>query len=129
MAGYQKPKPEDTAQICRNGHVVLSSLEEFPQFQKSYCEECGSPTMSACDKCGWPIAGPSPHAWMAERGPYRPPRFCGECGTPFPWTQTALASARKYTDSLESLDEDEKQSLKTTIDELTIDSPRTPVAA
>jgi hypothetical protein len=126
---YRKPKPEDVAQVCRNGHLVLGSLQRFPHLQKSFCEDCGAPTIDQCQKCGWPISGVGPNAWMADMGPYRPPRYCGECGTPFPWTETALAAAREYTDDLEQLSEDEKASLKGTFNDLTVDTVRTPLAA
>jgi hypothetical protein len=114
---YRKPKPANVAQVCRNGHLVLGSLQRFPQFQKSFCEDCGAATIDQCQKCGWPVSGIGPDAWMAETGPYRPPRYCGECGTPFPWTETALAAAREYTDDLDQLSDDEKASLKGTFNE------------
>jgi hypothetical protein len=126
---YQKPKPEDVAQVCLNGHLIVGSIKRYPQFCKAFCEECGTRTIDRCEKCSWPIAGPSPYGWMADSGPFRPPKFCGECGNPFPWTATALASAKEYTDELDTLSADEKTSLKTTIDELTVDNPATPVAA
>jgi hypothetical protein len=52
------------------------------------------------------------------------PRF----GTPFRWTESALDSAKEYTDHLESLTADERTALKTTFDDLTADTPRTLVA-
>ena len=66
---------------------------------------------------------------MADAGPYRPPKFCGECGTPFPWTATALATAKEYTDELDQLSTEEKTALKSTFDDLTTDTVRTPLAA
>ena len=66
---------------------------------------------------------------MADSGPYKPPSYCGECGTPFPWTQTALTAAREYTDDLEQLSQEEKTELKKTLDDLAVDTPRTPLAA
>jgi hypothetical protein len=126
---YRKPKPENVAQICRNGHLVLGSLQRFPQFQKSFCEDCRAPTIDQCQNCAWPISGIGPNAWMADAGPYRPPRYCGECGTPFPWTETALATAREYADNLDQLSEEEKTSLKGTFSDLTVDTVRTPLAA
>ena len=66
---------------------------------------------------------------MGGGGPYRPPKFCGECGTPFPWTETALSAAKEYTDDLDELSAEEKYALKGPFDDLTSDTPRTPVAA
>lgn len=124
-----KMRPEDVAQICRNGHLVLGSLKRFPQFSKSFCEDCGTPTIEACQKCGWPIAGIGENAWMNGGGQYRPPRYCGECGAAFPWTESALKAAQDYTDDLEELTPEERAVLKETVFELTTDTPRTPVAA
>jgi hypothetical protein len=126
--GDRKPHPEHVAQVCRNGHLVLGSLQRFPQFRKSFCEDCGAPTIDQCQKCAWPIAGIGPDAWMAGAGPCRPPRFCGECGSAFPWTETALAAAREYTDDLDQLSNDEKASLKEAFTDLTVDTARTPLA-
>jgi hypothetical protein len=62
-------------------------------------------------------------------GPFKPPNYCGECGSPFPWTETALAAAREYTDDLEQLSPEEKDALKSTFADLTSDTARTPLAA
>ncbi len=124
----RKPPPQHVAQICRNGHLVLGSLQELPQFRKSFCEDCGAPTIEQCQTCSWPIAGPGPNAWMGGGGPYKPPRYCGECGKPFPWTETALTAAREYADDLDQLSPEEKATLKGTFDDLTIDTARTPLA-
>jgi hypothetical protein len=125
----QKVPPEHVAQVCRNGHLILGSLKEFPQFRKEFCEDCGAPAIAQCQKCQWPIRGIGPHAWMADSGPYRPPRYCGECGSPFPWSEKALAAAREYTDELDQLSPEEKVELKKTFDDLATDTPRTPLAA
>jgi hypothetical protein len=85
--------------------------------------------IEGCHSCGWPIAGPGPHSWMAGTGPFRPPKYCGQCGHPFPWTETALEAAKEYTDDLEQLTAAEKILFKETLDDLTRDTPRTPLAA
>ncbi len=125
----RKPPPEHVAQVCRNGHLVLGSLKEFPQFRKSFCEDCGAATIDQCQTCGWPIAGIGPNEWMGGGGPYKPPKYCGECGRPFPWTETALKTAKDYTDDLVELTPEEKVALKETFDDMTSDTVRTPVAA
>jgi len=48
---------------------------------------------------------------------------------PFPWTETALAAAREYTDDLDELSAEEKATLKGTFDDLAVDTARTPLAA
>jgi BrxA/Uncharacterized protein conserved in bacteria (DUF2321) len=58
---------------------------------------------------------------MGGGGPYKPPSYCGECGTPFPWTETALEAVREYADDLDQLSQDEITELKKTLDDLTVD--------
>lgn len=125
----RKPLPEHVAQVCRNGHLVLGSLKSFPQFKKAFCEKCGAATIDQCQACNWPIAGIGPNSWMGGGGPFEPPRYCGECGKPFPWTEMTLAAAKEYTDELDQLSPDEKATLKGTFDDLTSDTARTPLAA
>jgi hypothetical protein len=98
-----KAKPEDIAQLCVKGHLIVGSVNRHPDFTAKFCEKCGSSTIISCQNCDWPIRGISPTAWMADMGPYRPPSFCSECGTPFPWTKTALDAAKSLTDEQDSL--------------------------
>ena len=65
---------------------------------------------------------------MGGGGPYKPPRYCGECGQSFPWTETALAAARDFADGLDQLTLEEKAELKKTFTDLATDTPRTPLA-
>jgi hypothetical protein len=123
-----KPRPEHIAQICLRGHLVLGSLKSFPQFAQPFCEDCGDATISECQTCHWPIRGLGPNSWMVGGGQYRPPKFCGECGKPFPWTEMALAAAKEYTDGIDQLSVEEKAMLKRDFDDLVSETPRTPVA-
>ncbi len=124
-----KRKPEHVAQVCEKGHVVVVSIGDHPNFQSPFCEECGSSTITSCKKCDWPIGGRGPFAWMADSGPYQPPKFCGECGAAFPWTQAVVDAARSLTDEQDALTAEEKVAMKTSIDQMTSDTALTPVAA
>jgi len=117
-----KLPPEHVAQVCRSGHLVLGSLKSCSQLRKSFCEDCGAPTIDQCQTCCWPIAGLGPDSWMGGGGPWKPPNYCGECGSPFPWTATALATAKEYTDDLDQLSPEEKDALKSTFADLTSDT-------
>jgi hypothetical protein len=66
---------------------------------------------------------------MGGGGPFKPPNYCGECGSPFLWTATAVAAAKEYTDDLDQLSPKEKDALKRTFADLTSDTARTPLAA
>jgi hypothetical protein len=66
---------------------------------------------------------------MSDSAPYKPPQFCSECGTAFPWTQRALDAAKSLTDEETGLTPEEKTVVKNSIDELISDTPLMPVAA
>jgi hypothetical protein len=123
-----KPRPEDVAQICRRGHIIVTSLKVSPQLRKAFCERCGAATISECQTCGRPIAGAG-YAPFGGGGPYQRPKYCEECGKQFPWTEMALFAAKEYTDDLDQLSAEEKKQLKATFDDLTSDTARTPLAA
>jgi hypothetical protein len=116
--------PDYVALICRKGHVAVGSLGSGSSHETEFCEECGETTISGCDECDWPIRGFGPQQWMA--GPYDKPKFCGKCGSPYPWTRDILAETDKFTDTITSLTEEEKQDVKKTVKDLTVDDPTTP---
>jgi hypothetical protein len=93
------------------------------------CKDCGARTITACPSCSNPIEGVGENRWMANSGPYSPPRYCDQCCGPFPWTETALLAASKSVDDSDTLDPDEKNSLKETFPDLVADTPSTPLAA
>lgn len=95
--------------------MVEHAQWEEDQPRQPFCSECGTQTIGACESCKSPI----PNG--------RRPSYCGQCGKPFPWTATALQAAKEFTDELD-LSSEEKTSLKATLDELTVDSPRTELA-
>jgi hypothetical protein len=121
--------------FCRNGHYVglisqpSSSLTAQPRFartpigtseKQAFCTKCGAESVDACVNCNAPIL----YRTLGDRAAY-----CGKCGKPFPWTETALTAAKEYTDELQELNSDEKAILKATFDDLAVDSPRTDLAA
>lgn len=61
-------------------------------------------------------------------GGFEVPAYCQHCGKSFPWTDAALNAAKEYADELD-LNGDEKEKLKSSIDDLTSDTARTPLAA
>ena len=57
------------------------------------------------------------------------PAYCHSCGNAYPWTQTALKSAKELVEELDQLDQDEKDKLNGSIGELVRDSLQSQVAA
>jgi hypothetical protein len=75
------------ASVCERGHVVTADAKRFPN--PPHCDECGATTLQACPACGEAILGPqhwdSELANVKARKQWVPPKFCRQCGAPFPW--------------------------------------------
>jgi len=61
-------------------------------------------------------------------GGYDAPSYCHKCGQPFPWTASRLRAARDLADELENLTDEERESLKNSLTELTRETPETRLA-
>lgn len=135
------PKSEDTFAVaiivyCQNGHdlstrdpirigpltpqraVAMAERLRREKYapRQPFCNECGASTLDVCQHC------------KAAIGPGSRPAYCGQCSKPLPWTETALAAAKEYADELDELSAEDKASLKSTLDDLTLDTTRTELA-
>ena len=119
----------DVAQICREGHIVTTMAARYPQFRQDFCGKCGAPTTMTCENCGSAIRGYY-HVSGVIGGSVDidRPSFCHKCGRPYPWTEAALDAARAMADELDGLKPDEREALKSSLDDLVQDTVRTPVA-
>lgn len=125
------------AKICKNGHVISSEIESNNQYSEKFCSECGSETIMSCQHCNEGIRGSyyvPTRSWVNNTtvksfSEYKLPNFCYHCGKPFPWTESRLQSARELTDELDSLDRNDKDRLKASLDDLVRDTPQTTLAA
>ena len=117
----------DVAQICLNGHVITRSVHAHSQFKKDFCPDCGSKTILHCPNCDHDIQGDYPGVHSTRTKPA--PVFCYNCGHPFPWTSAKLAAAQELTDELEELTDDEKELVKSSLDEMARRTPRQELAA
>lgn len=119
----------DPAQICINGHMVNSSSAHRPEYNASFCPKCGSETITFCRHCNGAIRG---RLYQADSYPGSKivpvPAFCHACGKAFPWTASALESARLLADETDSLSPTEREQLKATLDDLVRDTPKTTLA-
>ena len=119
----------DTAQMCRNGHVVNDSVKSFPKGNAPHCDMCGAPTITQCDSCKQPIRGRYHMDGVWAPGSYTPPAFCSKCGATFPWTESKLQTARDFVAELKELKPKERELLNQSIEELVANTPRTEIAA
>jgi hypothetical protein len=119
-----------TAQICLNGHVITQSADRSPELTEKHCSKCGAETITLCQNCSARIRGfydiPNVVS-LVQR--YILPRFCYECGNPYPWTQKKLKAAKELTVELDELSDKEKEVFKKSLDALVRDTPETEVSA
>lgn len=120
----------DTAQICLNGHVTTDSFESSPEFRKKFCQHCGERTITTCQFCNSKIPGKYNVDGIIMGGfSYNPPKFCGECGKPFPWTQSAMENIQLLIEEDENLSEKESADLIEVIPSIVNETPKTPIAS
>lgn len=118
-----------TAQVCLNGHTATNNLEQSPEMAQAYCSRCGKPTISECPRCGTNIRGYYYIEGVFGGSPYNPPKFCFNCGEAFPWTAAKIEAARELANELDELSTGERQVLRSVIDDLSSDTPKTELAA
>jgi hypothetical protein len=119
----------DMAQVCKNGHPITGYYGRHPDQRKAFCDECGAATVTNCDSCNKPIRG----EYHSDVGvfstlPYTPHSFCPHCGKPYPWTAMKLQAAQELINELDDLDDNERNQLKQSLDDLITDNPKTEVA-
>jgi hypothetical protein len=115
---------------CLNGHYVGALTPSWREIEAlavqewsplpAFCTICGVLNISECQNCETPISV----RYVAGSKP----GYCGGCGKPFPWTKKALLAAKDYADELDEFSPQEKTELKAAFDDLTNDTPRTPLA-
>lgn len=119
-------RARDVAQICLAGHVANSRFRDLPELNKAFCELCGSKTISECDQCHRAIPGGFPA--IVSTGDMLTPKFCVHCGSPYPWTSTAIEAALESADEADNLSDEQREQLKAGILDLVHESPKTSLA-
>lgn len=114
----------DPATICINGHVISSTQANSTK----YCQRCGANTVSQCANCNIYIRGEYNIVDMPYISEYERPFYCFDCGDPFPWTKQILENAVELVDLDEELTNEIKDIIKSSLPNLLIETPTTPVA-
>jgi hypothetical protein len=117
------------AQVCVNGHAVNAYADTNPQHNQQFCQQCGAPTITACQQCNTPIRGKYITPGVIVATPYTPPRFCPNCGQAYPWTEAKIRAAEELSNLIETLTEAERAELKESIRNIVRDTPQTLIAA
>lgn len=118
----------DLAQVCRNGHVINSMARDYPNSNQDHCDGCGAATIVSCPSCNEGIRGHHHVPGIIRLSQYTAPAYCHKCGNPFPWTAAGLTAAEELADELEGLTEEERESLKKSLNDLICETPSTRVA-
>jgi len=120
----------DTAQVCLNGHVISDSVRRSPEFARRFCKKCGAKTITNCPSCSTDIQGDFHVEGVTVIGAKMmdAPRFCHECGRPYPWTASRIEAAKALAAEIEELNDSDRILLQASIDDLVADTPRTTVA-
>jgi hypothetical protein len=118
------------AEVCPNGHVSTSSANTSPERREKFCSKCGEATLTQCPQCQQSIRGYYHVEGVISLGiTYKPPSYCFNCGSPFPWTDRRVASAVELFEVGTDLAPHELQQIRADLNELTKDSPKTQVAS
>lgn len=117
-----------TSVVCLSGHALTRKKETYPEMATKHCSKCGAETIEACQSCNQHIRG----AWIKSNvsiiGSIPPPRYCHECGKPYPWTEAAISAAESLALEAEELSSDEQELLAESVHDLIQESPKTQVA-
>lgn len=118
-----------TMLVCENGHVLTDCLERSSN-NTPYCSECGAKTISQCPSCSAKIRGDLRDSGVVVIGYTTPaPKYCPECGAPFPWTTASLDALRELAELDDNLDDDDANALVQSAETALTDGPKTKVAA
>ena len=114
------------AQICLNGHVI----SYFSSNESDYCPDCGAKTIISCPSCNTNIRGKErPDPGIIAVYDYILPKYCYNCGQPYPWTKSHLDAIQELIEFDENLSAEEKSYINDNVQSLTIDTPKTTVVA
>lgn len=117
------------AQICLNGHCVTSRADVHPECKQAFCHLCGAKTITNCPSCNAPIRGEYDCGITVIGNIYDPPSYCYQCGTPFPWTQTALETAAALIQEDDLLPPESHERLIESLPDIISETPRSRLAA
>lgn len=119
--------------VYLNGHQQSDSLSWGAQVD-GFCKECGAKLISTCPSCKSPIPGSiDPNDYnsgvlvLGGNTETPVPKYCNNCGKPYPWTQTAI-DATKELINMSDLSSDDKKSFENSIPDLLTETPKTKLA-
>ena len=120
-----KSKEYKTASICLNGHIISSHSEQVG----SYCPFCGEKVTESCSHCGATLHGYEMNSgYTIVNRNNQKEYYCYNYGKPYPWTERIIQSAIELLSMDEELPTEVKELIKSSIPDLIVDTPKSPVA-
>jgi len=130
----------DVLQVCENGHKITDCYNNNPEERKKFCQECGAPTLTSCSRCGVEIQGAPMEVVenldaQLSRRRLRPvrqadiPKYCQNCGEPYPWTQARIRTAIQNLVEFGDLNEEEKKTIAQDVQNIAKDVPEAELSA
>jgi hypothetical protein len=119
----------ETAQVCKNGHVITDAYSESAELAKPFCPECGQPTITKCEHCDAEIQG-RVHldSVISSRKMERAPAYCFNCGEPFPWTRSHIEAVHELLELDGKIDDADRDTMRNALPDLLAETPKTQVA-
>lgn len=118
----------DTAQICKNGHLVTEYYESSPVHDEKFCSKCGVETVVKCLQCNTKIRGTYHVPMVCGFSKYTVPLYCYSCGEPYPWTEEKIKAIKDFSNEMDLTTED-KKIIEENVSAIVVDSPKTQVSA
>lgn len=117
------------AQICRNGHMITDSVDKYREHSQPFCSKCGSATITACPSCNVSIRGDYDCGIVVIGRNTAVPSYCHNCGSPYPWTQSALENTAAIIQEEEDITEQLKAVVVESLPDIIVETPGTNLAA
>jgi hypothetical protein len=131
----------DVQQVCENGHQITDCYNIRPETQKKFCDKCGAATINACPYCHKEIQGAmikvsedylggrSGHHKVIPGSHVDVPSYCRNCGKPYLWTESKIATAIQTLMEFGNLSDDEKKTIEQDINNIARDVPQSELSA
>lgn len=127
-------KEFSSAQYCINGHTIITNMSH-PNLKSDFCSKCGAKTITECPKCQSFIPGDMHvvgYIYSNRQDRYYPrkrPSFCPNCGTPYPWTEKAIANLKSSLEDIKVLSKEEREQIISDCPDIFSETDATPIAA
>lgn len=116
------------AQVCLNGHLITDSMDQSFGLSTPFCSKCGAPTITACPSCNAPLHGDYDCGIPVIGTTTSVDAYCYQCGKPYPWTESALQSAKQLIMEEDSIAESDKTAAIESLPDIVSETPNTNLA-